>query len=115
MNQQAEAFNAVAEPSRRALLELLLEGEVPVGDLASKSGMSQPVVSKHLRTLRDAGLVSVRPEGQRRLYRLEAQPLKALDDWLLPYRRFWSERLDALEAQLERRYGEKTADREPPA
>ncbi len=107
MSQQAEAFNAVAEPSRRTLLELLLDGEAPVGELVSRSGMSQPVVSKHLKTLRDAGLVSVRPAGQRRLYRLEAQPLQALDDWLMPYRRYWSERFDALEAQLDRRYGDR--------
>ena len=111
MIQQAQTFSAVAEPSRRTLLELLLEGEAPVGDLVARSGMSQPVVSKHLKILRDAGLVSVRPAGQRRLYRLEAQPLQVLDDWLMPYRRFWSERLDALEGHLHQRYG-KSVDPE---
>jgi DNA-binding transcriptional ArsR family regulator len=95
-------FEAIAEPSRRAILDLLREGERPAGDLIEATGLSQPGVSKHLKMLREAGLVSMRPDGQRRLYRLEPTQLQALDDWLLPFRSFWAARLDALEAHLER-------------
>jgi DNA-binding transcriptional ArsR family regulator len=95
-------FEAIAEPHRRRLLELLRAGERPAGDLVEATGLSQPGVSKHLRLLREAGLVSVRPDGQRRLYRLEPRNLAALDDWLQPFRQFWSERLDALEDHLEK-------------
>lgn len=93
-------FQVLAEPSRRVLLEALLGGEAPVKKLVDVSGLSQPVVSKHLKILRDAGLVRVRPEGQRRLYSLKAEPLKELDQWLEPYREYWTNRLDALEAHL---------------
>lgn len=95
-----ETFTVLAEPNRRRLLAALLGGEQPVSRLVEQTGMSQPVVSKHLRILRESGLVSVRPEGQRRLYRLESAPLEALDSWLAPYRRHWAERLDALERHL---------------
>ena len=95
-----ETFQVLAEPSRRVLLEALLGGEAPVKQLVNISGMSQPVVSKHLKILREAGLVRVRPEGQRRLYSLRAEPLKGLDEWLEPYREYWTSRLDALEAHL---------------
>ena len=95
-----ETFQVLAEPSRRVLLEALLGGEAPVKTLVDVSGMSQPVVSKHLKILREAGLVRVRPEGQRRLYSLRAEPLQGLDEWLKPYREYWSTRLDALEAHL---------------
>lgn len=105
MQQTQETFQVLAEPSRRVLLEALLGGEAPVNTLVAFSGLSQPVVSKHLRILREAGLVRVRPEGQRRLYSLRAEPLQGLDEWLEPYRRFWSERLDALEAHLARGEG----------
>ncbi len=95
-------FEAIAEPNRRAILELLRGGELPAGDLVEATGLSQPGVSKHLKLLREAGLVSVRPEGQRRLYRLEAGQLATLDAWLTPFRAFWADRLDALENHLER-------------
>jgi DNA-binding transcriptional ArsR family regulator len=96
------SFEAIAEPNRRQILDLLRAGERPAGDLVEATGLSQPGVSKHLKLLREAGLVSVRPDGQRRLYRLEPRELAALDDWLKPFRRFWAERLDALEDHLEK-------------
>ena len=95
-------FEAIAEPNRRRLLELLQSGEKAAGDLVKATGLSQPGVSKHLRQLREAGLVSVRAEGQKRLYRLEAGELAALDSWLEPFRQFWADRLDALGDHLER-------------
>jgi DNA-binding transcriptional ArsR family regulator len=94
-------FEAVAEPNRRRLLDLLREGERPAGELVEATGLSQPGVSKHLKLLREAGLVSMRPDGQRRLYKLEPGELAALDDWLKPFRAFWADRLDALEDHLE--------------
>lgn len=95
-------FEAIAEPNRRRILELLRVGERPAGDLVEAMGLSQPGVSKHLKLLREAGLVSVRPDGQRRLYRLEPDELAALDAWLAPFRQFWADRLDALEEHLEK-------------
>ncbi len=95
-----DAFNAVAEPRRRQILDLLASGERPVGDLVRGLGMSQPLVSKHLRVLREAGLVEVRADGQRRLYRLRPEPLAELDAWLEPYRQMWRHSLDRLEAHL---------------
>jgi DNA-binding transcriptional ArsR family regulator len=95
-------FEAVAEPNRRRLLELLRSGEQPAGDLVKATGLSQPGVSKHLKQLREAGLVSVRAQGQKRLYRLEAGELAALDSWLEPFRQFWADRLDALDDHLEK-------------
>ena len=95
-----EVLDVVAEPNRRQILDLLREGERSVGQLIEVVGLPQPAVSKHLRVLRDAGLVEVRADGQRRLYRLQAAPLAELDDWLAPYRRFWADRLDALEDRL---------------
>jgi DNA-binding transcriptional ArsR family regulator len=95
-------FEAIAEPNRRRLLDLLRAGERPAGDLVEATGLSQPGVSKHLKLLREAGLVSMRPDGQRRLYRLEAAKLAALDEWLKPFRQFWAERLDALDDHLEK-------------
>lgn len=94
-------FEAIADPNRRRILEELRTGERPAGDLVAATGLSQPGLSKHLKLLREAGLVSVRPDGQRRLYRLEAAQLAALDDWLTPFRAFWSQRLDALQKHLE--------------
>jgi DNA-binding transcriptional ArsR family regulator len=102
-----DLFAAISEPNRRRLLNGLLSGPQPVSALVDAVGMSQPVVSKHLRVLRDAGLVSVEPDGQRRLYSINAEPLAELDDWLKPYRKFWSAKLDALERHLG-----KTAKRE---
>jgi DNA-binding transcriptional ArsR family regulator len=94
-------FEVLAEPNRRRILDLLGREERPVGELVSGLELSQPAVSKHLRVLREAGLVRVRTDGQRRLYRIHPDPLRALDDWLAPYRRLWTERLDDLERHLE--------------
>ncbi len=94
-------FEVLAEPQRRRILELLREADRPVGDLVEQLGMSQPGVSKHLRVLREAGLVEARVDAQRRLYRVCPEPLKEIDEWLEPYRRMWSERLDELERHLE--------------
>ncbi len=94
------AFEVLAEPNRRRILDLLLAGERPVGDLVDALAVSQPAVSKHLRILRDAGLVAVRSDGQRRMYRVRPEPLQVVDEWLHPYRKLWSSRLDALEAHL---------------
>src|SRR6185437_6445538 len=95
------AFEVLAEPARRRILDLLRERERPVGEMVDLLGLSQPNVSKHLRVLREAGLVESRHEAQRRLYRLQPEPLAAIDAWLAPYRRYWSARLDALEAHLD--------------
>jgi len=94
-------FEVLAEPNRRRILDLLRERERPVGDLVHALAVSQPAVSKHLRVLRDAGLVDVRADAQRRLYRVRPEPLQAIDEWLAPYREMWSERLDELERHLE--------------
>jgi DNA-binding transcriptional ArsR family regulator len=94
-------FAVLAEPRRREILDLLRDGERPVGDLVDHLDLSQPAVSKHLRVLRDAGLVEVRPDAQRRLYRLRPDPLAELDAWLAPYRRLWVRSLDKLDQHLE--------------
>jgi DNA-binding transcriptional ArsR family regulator len=94
-------FEALAEPNRRRILDFLLERERPVHDLVVLLSVSQPAVSKHLRVLREAGLVTSRIDAQRRLYRVRAEPLRQLDDWLAPYRATWDARLDALENHLE--------------
>jgi DNA-binding transcriptional ArsR family regulator len=94
-------WSALADPHRRAMLELLREHPRPVGELVERLGLSQPGTSKHLRVLRDAGLVRARPEAQRRVYELDSAPLEELDAWLGPYRRFWFARLDALERHLD--------------
>jgi DNA-binding transcriptional ArsR family regulator len=96
-----DAFNAVAEPRRRQILDLLASGERPVNDLGRLLGMSQPLVSKHLRVLREVGAVEVRDEGRRRLYRLNGRALKPIHDWVKDYERFWSERFDRLDVVLE--------------
>jgi len=95
-----DVFEAVAEPHRRQILGLLSQGEKPAGDVVDAMGMSQPGVSKHLKLLREAGLVRMRADGQRRLYSLSPAKLAELDAWLEPYRRLWRDRLDALEAHL---------------
>ena len=95
------AIEVLAEPSRRRILDALRGGEQPVHALVEQVALSQPAVSKHLRVLRDAGLVSVRPDGQRRLYQIRAEPLMELDEWLAPYRRMWNSSLDKLEAHLD--------------
>jgi DNA-binding transcriptional ArsR family regulator len=96
------AFEIVAEPTRRRILELLRDDERAVGELVDNLDMTQPAVSKHLRVLRDAGLVSARVDAQRRVYRLNAEPLREIDDWLTPFREAWSRRLHALESHLDR-------------
>jgi DNA-binding transcriptional ArsR family regulator len=94
-------FEALAEPNRRRILDLLLRAERPVGDLVVELAVSQPAVSKHLRVLREAGLVEVRTEAQRRIYRVRTEPLRAIDAWLEPYRQLWASRLDDLERHLD--------------
>ncbi|MBD0742894.1 helix-turn-helix transcriptional regulator [Streptomyces sp. CBMA152] len=97
----SDVIEVLAEPNRRRILDLLKDGERPVGELVGLLGLAQPTVSKHLRTLRDAGLVEVRVDAQRRLYRIRPEPLAALDAWLAPYRKLWSASLDRLERHLE--------------
>lgn len=94
------AYAAMAEPSRRQILDLLRDGERSVNELVARLRLSQPGVSKHLKVLREAGLVHVRPEGRQRWYGLTPEPLAEVDRWLEPYRAFWSSRFDALERQL---------------
>ena len=95
------AFSILAEPARRQILDLLRDGEKSVSELVEALGVSQPAVSKHLRILREAGLVEARPRGQLRLYRLRPEPLAEIDAWLAPYRRLWKGSLDRLERHLE--------------
>jgi len=94
-------FDVLAEAHRRSILDLLRDSERSVGELVDVLGVSQPAVSKHLRVLREAGLVTARSDAQRRLYRLRPEPLRAIDEWLAPYRRLWSASLDALERHLD--------------
>jgi DNA-binding transcriptional ArsR family regulator len=97
----ADAFNAVAEPRRRQILDALAGGERPVNDLVTKLGVAQPLVSKHLRVLREVGLVTVRDEGRQRMYRLNGRSLKPIHDWVKNYERTWAERFDRLDVVLE--------------
>lgn len=98
-------FEVLTDANRRRILDLLRERERPVGELVEEIGISQPGVSKHLRVLREAGLVEVRRDAQRRLYALRAAPLAEVDAWLTPYRRFWRDRLDDLERHLDEKEG----------
>ena len=95
------AFDVLAEPNRRQILDLLREGERPVGELVGALTLSQPAVSKHLRVLREAGFVEARVAAQRRLYRVRADRLREIDEWIAPYRALWAESLDALERHLD--------------
>lgn len=95
------AIEVLGEPHRRRILDLLRDGERSVGELVEHVRLTQPAVSKHLRVLREAGLVAVRAAGQRRLYRVRPEPLAELDAWLAPYRKLWSESLDRLERHLD--------------
>jgi DNA-binding transcriptional ArsR family regulator len=95
-----DAFNAVAEPRRRQILDVLAGGERPVNDLVAQLGLAQPQVSKHLRVLREVGAVEVRGEGRRRLYRLNGEALKPIHDWVASYERTWSERFEQLDVVL---------------
>jgi DNA-binding transcriptional ArsR family regulator len=97
----ADAFNAVAEPRRRQILDVLAGGERPVNDLVQRLGLAQPLVSKHLRVLREVGLVDVRDEGRQRIYRLNGRSLKPIHDWVKNYERAWAERFDRLDVVLE--------------
>jgi DNA-binding transcriptional ArsR family regulator len=96
------AFAIIAEPSRRAILSLLASSERSVGDMEAQLRLPQPSISKHLRVLREAGFVESRVDAQRRLYRIRPEPLKEIDAWLAPFRRFWSAHVDALERHLDR-------------
>ncbi len=95
-------FEIIAEPSRRAILSLLVSSQQSVGEIERQLRMPQPTVSKHLRVLREAGFVESTVDAQRRLYRLKPEPLRELDAWLAPFRRFWSAHIDALERHLDR-------------
>jgi DNA-binding transcriptional ArsR family regulator len=106
----ADAFNAVAEPRRRQILDALAGGERPVSDLVALLGLAQPLVSKHLRVLREVGLVEVRDEGRRRIYRLNGHPLKPIHDWVKDYERSWSQRFDRLDVVLEELKEMETGD-----
>src|SRR5688500_1586657 len=97
----ADAFNAVAEPRRRQILEVLAGGERPVNDLVTRLGLAQPQVSKHLRVLREVGLVDVREEGRQRMYRLNGRSLKPIHDWVKDFERTWEERFEALNELLD--------------
>jgi DNA-binding transcriptional ArsR family regulator len=105
----ADVFNAVAEPRRREILDLLAGGERPVNDLVAELGVAQPHVSKHLRVLREVGAVDVRDAGRRRLYRLNGAALKPIHDWVSRYERLWSERFDALDDVLDELKGDEDA------
>jgi DNA-binding transcriptional ArsR family regulator len=109
----ADAFNAVAEPRRRQILDVLVGGERPVNDLVTTLGLAQPQVSKHLRVLRQVGLVEVRDKGRQRMYRLNGQSLRPIHDWIKKYERTWNERFEALDEVLEELKGEEegNADR----
>jgi DNA-binding transcriptional ArsR family regulator len=106
----ADAFNAVAEPRRREILDALAGGERPVNELVHLLGLAQPQVSKHLRVLREVGAVDVRDEGRQRLYRLNGNALKPIHDWVKNYERTWSERFDALDTVLEELKQEEQGD-----
>ena len=109
----SDAFNAIAEPRRRQILDVLVAGEQPVNDLVAALGLAQPQVSKHLKVLKEVGLVEMREDGRQRLYRLNGQPLKLVHDWVKAYERSWSERferLDVVLAELKQREDEGNAE-----
>ena len=102
-----DAIEALADPTRRRIVELLADGERSAGEIAAQFRTSRPGVSRHLRVLREHGLVHAREQGQRRLYSLDPEPLAELDEWLARYRRFWTNRLDALDTEIKRRRKER--------
>jgi DNA-binding transcriptional ArsR family regulator len=106
----SDAFNAVAEPRRRQILDLLARGERPVNDVVASLRLAQPQVSKHLRVLKEVGLVSVRGSGRRRLYRLNAERLKPIHDWVKTFERFWQESLDRLDEYLKELQKQETTN-----
>jgi DNA-binding transcriptional ArsR family regulator len=105
-----DAFNAVAEPRRREILDLLAKGERPVNDLVRQLRLGQPQVSKHLRVLREVGLVHVREDGRRRLYRLNGRPLKSIHEWVKNYEQAWNERFDRMDEVLDELKREEDSD-----
>jgi len=105
-----DVFGAIAEPQRRRILDLLAEGERPVGDLVDTTGLTQPQVSKHLRVLREVGVVDVREDGRRRFYRIDGAALKPVHDWVAGFEALWSERFEALDAVLEDLKQKETGD-----
>jgi DNA-binding transcriptional ArsR family regulator len=105
-----DAFNAVAEPRRRQILDILAGGERPVNDLVTLLGLAQPQVSKHLRVLREVGLVEARDQGRQRMYRLNGQPLKPIHDWVKSYERSWEERFAVLDEVLDELQGKEEGD-----
>ena len=106
----ADAFNAVAEPRRRQILDLLADGERPVNEIVERLALSQPQTSKHLRVLREVGLVDVREQGRQRVYRVNGKPLKSIHDWVKAYAEAWDDRFDALDAVLEELKGKERGD-----
>jgi DNA-binding transcriptional ArsR family regulator len=109
----ATTFEVLADPRRRQILEALRGGERSVGELVDRVDVSQPGMSKHLKVLREAGFVDVRPDAQRRKYRLRTEPLREIDEWISPYRQMWVDRLDALEQHLETMERDEPMDRHP--
>jgi DNA-binding transcriptional ArsR family regulator len=110
----SDAFNAVAEPRRRQILDLLAGGERPVNDVVAVLGLAQPQVSKHLRVLREVGLVSVRGEGPKRLYTLNAERLKPIHDWVRTFERFWDNQLGRIKERAERKAIERAVQPQQP-
>jgi len=110
----ADPFQTLADPTRRRIVEAMREGERQVGDIVALAGIHQSGVSRHLRILHDAGFVSVRPEGQRRLYSLRPEPFREVDQWLSKYRSLWEARLDRLGAALEKQRKRRAATRKEP-
>jgi DNA-binding transcriptional ArsR family regulator len=108
----SDPFNAVAELRRRQILELLTQGELPVNDIAEQLGIRQPQASKHLRVLKEVGLVSVRGQGQQRLYKLNADALRPIHAWVKPFEKLWEERLDRLEDYLREVQAQQTQTKE---
>lgn len=110
----SDAFNAVAEPRRREILDLLSRGERPVNDVVAALGLAQPQVSKHLRVLRAVGLVNVRGSGRQRLYQLNAERLKPIHDWVRTFEPFWEHQLDRIKERAERMANERSAGKDEP-
>ena len=106
-------FGIIAEPNRRAILSLLASSEKSVGEIESRLSMSQPSVSKHLKVLREAGFVEARVDAQRRVYRINPEPLQEVDAWLSPFRQLWSARVDALERHLDNLQRDERVDQAP--
>jgi DNA-binding transcriptional ArsR family regulator len=113
MNMHLDAFDTLADPTRRRILATLRDGEQPVGDIVRQAGIHQSGVSRHLRILHESGFVSMRPDGQRRLYALRPEPFRELEAWLADYRRLWEARLDRFGAALEVRGKDGGAKQEP--